>query len=72
MKNSAVVSEEELNRDTPTQAADISTDLVTYPHALTSEESEFQRRKRLQQETYASIHRFSAQDRLSRDEVHIR
>lgn len=39
---------------------------------LTEEESDFQRRKRLQHETMASIHAFSAGDRLNRDEVHER
>ena len=35
-------------------------------------ETEFERRKRLQDETIASIGRFSAGDRVTRDEVHDR
>ncbi len=39
---------------------------------LGTEETEFERRKRLQDEVLASIERFSAKDRLPRDEVHDR
>lgn len=39
---------------------------------LAAEESDFERRKRLQDETLAQIKSFTAGDRLSRDEVHDR
>jgi plasmid stability protein len=35
-----------------------------------TQETEFERRRRLQDEVLASIERFSAGDRLTRDEVH--
>jgi plasmid stability protein len=35
-----------------------------------TEETEFERRRRLQDETLGSIKRFAAADRLTRDEVH--
>lgn len=55
MKNSAVAGDEELNQDSLTQSADTSTNLVAYPLLSSGEESDFLRRKRLQQETIASI-----------------
>lgn len=39
---------------------------------LAGEETEFERRKRLQDETLATIRSFRAADRLTRDEVHER
>jgi plasmid stability protein len=39
---------------------------------LTDEESEFDRRKKLQDEVMASIRSFRASDRLSREEIHDR
>jgi len=39
---------------------------------LSSEESDFERRKRLQHEAIQSIRKFKAGDRLDRDEVHRR
>jgi plasmid stability protein len=39
---------------------------------LGSDESDFERRKRLQDEVVASIRNFSAGDRLRRDEIHDR
>ena len=40
--------------------------------SLAEEESDFERRKRLQKEVLASIKRFRAGDRLRRDAVHHR
>jgi hypothetical protein len=37
-----------------------------------SQETEFERRKRLQDQVLASVERFRAADRLTRDEVHAR
>jgi hypothetical protein len=37
-----------------------------------TQETEFERRRRLQDEVLASVERFSAGDRLTRDEVHAR
>lgn len=39
---------------------------------LSKDESDFDRRKRLQDETLASVQGFRAADRLTRDEVHDR
>lgn len=39
---------------------------------LTEDESDFDRRKRLQDDVIASIRRFRASDRLSREEIHDR
>jgi hypothetical protein len=39
---------------------------------LAADESDFERRKRLQDEVIKSIRSFSASDRLTRDEVHDR
>jgi len=39
---------------------------------LGADETDFERRKRLQDKVLASIHRFSARERMSRDEVHDR
>jgi plasmid stability protein len=39
---------------------------------LASDESDFERRKRLQSDVIASIRRFRASDRLSRQEIHDR
>lgn len=39
---------------------------------LAADESDFERRKRLQDEVIQSIRNFSASDRLTRDEVHDR
>jgi hypothetical protein len=40
--------------------------------SLGQEETDFERRKRLQDETFASIERFRAEDRLGREEAHDR
>ena len=42
-------------------------DLLT---EITGEESDFERRKRLQNEVIASIRKFRAGDRLTREEIH--
>lgn len=39
---------------------------------MTQEESDFERRRRLQDEVLASVKRFSAADRLNRDAAHDR
>ena len=39
---------------------------------LGADETDFERRKRLQDKVLASIQRFSAHERVSRDEVHDR
>jgi hypothetical protein len=39
---------------------------------ITNEETDWERRKRLEREIIASIEAFSAADRLGRDEVHDR
>jgi hypothetical protein len=76
MKNITVTVEDDLYRRARIKAAEENTSLSALVKAflqqLTEEESDFQRRKRLQHETMASIHVFSAGDRLNRDEVHER
>jgi hypothetical protein len=43
-----------------------------YLEALSDDESDFERRRRLQYETIAGIRAFRAADRLTRDQVHDR
>lgn len=76
MKNITVTVDNELYRRARIRAAEENTSLSALVKAflqqLTEEETDFQRRKRLQDETIAAIHHFSASDRLNRDEVYTR
>jgi plasmid stability protein len=76
MKNITVTVDDELYRRARIMAAEADTSVSAmvraYLRQVTGEESDFERRLRLQRETIASIHAFSAGDRLSRDEVHAR
>lgn len=76
MKNITVTVDDDLYRRARIKAAEKNTSVSALVKAflkqLTEEESDFQRRKRLQYETMASINAFSAADRLNRDEVHER
>lgn len=54
------------------QDASVSALVREFLTRLASEESDFDRRKRLQDETLATIRGFSASDRLTRDDVHER
>ena len=68
--------EDEVYQRARIKAAELNTSVSALVKAflirLTEEESDLERRKRLQRETLASIHAFSAGDRLSREQVHDR
>jgi hypothetical protein len=76
MKNITVSVDDEVYRFARIKAAENNTSVSALVKAfllqLIGEESELERRKRLQRETIASIHAFNATDRLSRDQVHDR
>lgn len=76
MKNITVTVDDEVYRRARVKAAEESTSVSAMVRAfllkVTGEESDFERRKRLQRETIASIRAFSAGDRLSREEIHSR
>jgi plasmid stability protein len=76
MKNITVTVDDDLYRRARIKAAETNTSVSAMVRAflrqVTGEESDFERRLRLQQETIASIHAFSAGDRLSREQVHDR
>lgn len=74
MKNVTVSLPDEVYRKARLKAAERDTsvsalvrDLLT---EIATEESDFERRKRLQDEVIASIKEFRAGDRLTREEVH--
>ena len=76
MKNITVTIDDETHRRARIKAAERDTSLsAVVREFLTSwagEETEFDRRKRLQDETLKTIKSFSARDRLTREEVHDR
>ena len=76
MKNITVAVEDEIYERARSKAAELNTSVSALVQAflikLTEEESDLERRKSLQCETLASIHAFSASDRLSREHVHER
>ena len=76
MKNITVSVQDEVYQRARIKAAELNTSVSALVQAflskLTEEESDLERRKRLQRETLASIHAFSADDRLSREQVHER
>ena len=76
MKNITVSVEDEVYRRARIKAAEANTSLSAMVKAfllqVTGEESDMDRRKRLQRETIESIRSFSASDRMSRDEIHER
>lgn len=76
MKNVTVSLPEDVYRRARTKAAQRDTSLSRLVRdfliKLGEEESDFERRRRLQDEVLASIERFRAGDRLSRDEAHER
>lgn len=74
MKNLTVSLPDEVYRKARLKAAERETsvsglvrDLLT---EIAAEESDFERRKRLQDEIIASIREFRAGDRLTREEIH--
>ncbi|NJN84627.1 MAG: hypothetical protein HC802_21630 [Caldilineaceae bacterium] len=74
MKNITVSVDEELYRRARIRAAEENTSVSALVRAflvnLTGEETDFERRQRLERETIEAIRTFSASDRLNRDEVH--
>jgi hypothetical protein len=76
MKNITVSLEEDVYRRARIRAAELDTSVSAlvknYLVELAGEETEFERRRRLQNETIATIRSFSARNRLSRDEIHER
>jgi hypothetical protein len=76
MKNITVSLDSEVYRRARMKAAELDTSVSAlvkkYLVELAGQESDFERRQRLQQETLATIKSFSASSRLSRDEVHER
>jgi hypothetical protein len=78
MKNITVSLDDEVYRRARVKAAELDTSVSAlvkkYLIELAGQESDFERRKRLEVEVLAKIkgRGFSASDRLSRDEVHER
>lgn len=76
MRNVTVTLPDEVYRKARIKAAQLDTSLSAMVREmlerLGDEESDFERRRRLQDEVLATITRFSAADRLKRDELHDR
>ncbi|MDN5850595.1 MAG: hypothetical protein L0H63_13315 [Nitrococcus sp.] len=76
MKNITVSIDDEVHRRARIRAAErgtsVSAAVRDFLNAFAGGETDFERRKRLQDETLASIERFRAADRLSRNDVHER
>ncbi len=76
LKNITVSVPERVYRRARVKAAERDTSVSELVRAflvrLSEDESDFDRRKRLQDETLAQVQSFRASDRLTRDEVHER
>jgi plasmid stability protein len=76
MKNITVSIDDELHRRARIRAAERDTSLSALVREFLTEfaggETDFERRKRLQAKTLASVHAFRAGERLSREAVHDR
>lgn len=76
MKNITVSVGDELHRKARVRAAELDTTVSAvvreFLTAFSGEESDFERRRKLQDDTLTTIEEFRAGDRLSRDEVHRR
>jgi plasmid stability protein len=76
MKNITVSVDDDVYRRARIRAAELETSVSAVVRRFLTdfvgEESDFERRKRLQAETLASIRTFRAGGRLTRDEVHER
>lgn len=76
MKNITVSVPEEVYRRARMKAAELNTSVSAlvreFLENLGSEKSDFERRRRLQDEVIETVKSFRARDRLSRDEVHDR
>jgi hypothetical protein len=76
VKNITVSIPDDVYRRARIKAAELDTSVSAlvrdFLMSLGTEESDFERRKRLQDEVLATVESFRARDRLSRDEVHNR
>lgn len=76
MKNITVSIDEELHRRARIRAAEqgksLSAAVREFLIGFAGEETDWERRKRLQEETLASIKSFRAGDRLAREDIHDR
>ena len=76
MKNITLAVDDETYLRAQIKAAEmdssVSALVIAFLVELTSGESDFEQRKRLERETIVAIRDFSAEDRLSRDELHDR
>jgi plasmid stability protein len=76
VRNITVTVPDETYRKARVRAAELDTSVSAlvrdFLAGLTQEESDFERRRRLQDEILASVMSFSAGDRLTRDELHDR
>jgi plasmid stability protein len=76
VKNITVTVPEDVYRKARIKAAELDTSVSAlvrdFLNQLASEESDFERRKRLQDEVLATVESFRAHDCLSREEVHDR
>ncbi len=76
VKNITVSIDDHLYRRARMRAAEQDTSVSALVRSFLASysggETEFERRKRLQQETLAQIHQFRGGDRLTRSEVHTR
>jgi hypothetical protein len=76
MKNITVSLDDDVYRKARMKAAEQDTSVSALVRkflcGLAAEETEFDRRKRLQEETLAQIRSFRAGDRLTREQVHER
>ena len=76
MRNLTVSLPEDVYRRARIKAAERDTSVSAlvreFLSKLAEEESDFERRKRLQKEVLASVRRFRASDRLNREAIHDR
>lgn len=76
MKNITVSVDKEVHRRARVRAAELDTSVSAVVRRFLIEfaggETDFERRKRLQDDTLATIREFHGGDRLTRDEVHDR
>ena len=76
MKNITVSVSDDVYRRARVKAAELDTSVSAlvreFLESLGAEKSDFERRRRLQDEVLETVKSFRARDRLSRDEVHDR
>jgi hypothetical protein len=74
MKTISIAIKDQVYRKAKVKAAAMDTSLKAamrkFIEEFSGEPSDFEKRKRLQDETIASIQRFRAADRLPREEIH--